>query len=152
MKKLFIIPILLMTACAPNQGQNRYNQYEVGQQTELDYGKILAVKAVAITGENTKLGMSAGIAAGSVAGYQVGNGNGQIAGLIAGAIIGGIAGHLAEQELAEQQGYEYIIKIDGEKKPRSIVQYQNANDVVFKKGDKVMIQSTGSYQRVVSAE
>ncbi len=152
MKHLFVVPVLLLAACAPNQGQNRYNQAEVGQQTELEYGKVLAVKSVAITGENKGIGSAAGMAAGMTAGYQFGNGNGQLAGLIAGAIIGGIAGHIAEQEAIEQVGYEYIIKIDGSKKPRSIVQYQNKDDIVFKKGDKVMVQTTGSYQRVMSAE
>lgn len=152
MKKLFIIPLLLITACAPLQGQGRYSQHEVGQQTELEYGKVLAVKSVAITGDNSGMGMNAGALAGSVAGYQVGNGNGQLAGLVVGAIVGGIAGHIAEQQMAEKQGFEYIIKIDGKKKPISVVQYQNKDDVVFKKGDKVMVQGSGQYQRVMAAE
>lgn len=151
-RSILLVPVLLLTACAPNQGQNRYNQAEVGQQTELEYGKILAVKSVAITGQNSGLGMNVGMAAGGAAGYQFGNGNGQLAGLIAGMVIGGIAGHIAEQEAREQVGYEYIIKIDGNKKPRSIVQYQNVEDIVFKKGDRVMIQTSGSYQRVIAAE
>lgn len=146
---VLLIPVLALTACVPNQGQNRYNQAEVGQQTELEYGKILSVKQVAITGQNTGLGASAGMAAGSAAGYQFGNGNGQLAGLIAGMVIGGIAGHIAEQEAREQVGYEYIIKIEGQKKARSIVQYQNKEDVVFSKGQAVMVQTTGSYQRVM---
>lgn len=152
MKKLLLLPLLLITACAPLQGHGRYNQAEVGQQTELEYGKVLAVKSVAITGQNSGLGASTGMIAGSAAGYQVGNGNGQLAGLIAGMVIGGIAGHIAEQELAEKQGFEYIIKIDGKKKPISVVQYQNKADIVFKKGDRVMVQGSGQYQRVMAAE
>lgn len=150
MKPIYLLPIAMLTACAPMQGQNRYNQAEIGQQTELDYGKVLSVKQVAITGQNSGVGSAAGMAAGSAAGYQFGNGNGQLAGLVAGMIVGGIVGHLAEQEAREQVGYEYIIKIDGAKKPRSIVQYQNAGDIVFKKGDRVMVQTTGSYQRVIA--
>jgi outer membrane lipoprotein SlyB len=152
MKKLFLIPVLLLTACAPQQGQNRYNSAEVGKQTELDYGKILAVKVVQVTGENSGLGSKGGALGGAIGGYQVGNGNGPLAGLLIGAVIGGIAGHIAEQELANTRGYEYIIKIDDKKKPISVVQFQNKDDVVFKKGDRVMIQVSGSYQRVMSAE
>jgi outer membrane lipoprotein SlyB len=152
MKKLFIIPILLLTACAPQQGQNRYNAAEVGKQTELDYGKILAVKTVEVTAENSGLGRNAGMAGGAMAGYQVGNGNGQLAGLLIGAVVGGIVGHIAEQELANTRGYEYIIKIDGKKKPISVVQFQNKDDAIFKKGDKVMVQGSGDYQRVVGVE
>ncbi len=150
MKPIYLLPLALLAACAPNQGQNRYNKAEIGQQTELEYGKVLSVKEVAITGENTGVGASAGMAAGSAAGYQFGNGNGQVAGVIVGAIIGGIVGHIAEQEAREQVGYEYIIKLDDQKKPRSIVQYQNKEDVVFKKGDRVMVQTSGSYQRVMA--
>lgn len=152
MKPIYLLPFALLTACAPLQSQNRYDHHAVGQQTELEYGKVIAVKEVAITGENTGMGTAAGIAAGSAAGYQFGNGNGQLAGLVAGMIIGGIAGHIAEQELAERRGYEYIIKIDGAKKPRSIVQNQHKDDVVFQKGDRVMVQISGSYQRVMAAE
>jgi outer membrane lipoprotein SlyB len=152
MKALYIIPLILLAACAPQQGQNRYNQAEVGKQTELDYGKILAVKTVEVTAENSGLGRNAGAIGGAVGGYQVGSGNGQLAALVVGAVIGGIAGHIAEQELADTRGFEYIIKIDGKKKPISVVQFQNKDDVVFKKGDKVMVQGSGQYQRVMAAE
>jgi outer membrane lipoprotein SlyB len=152
MKKLFIIPILLLSACAPQQGQNRYNKAEVGKQTEIDYGRIVSVKEVDVTGENTGLGSAAGMAAGATAGYQVGNGNGQLAGMVVGAILGGIAGHVIEQEAQNTKGYEYIIKIDGKKKPISVVQNQNKDDVVFARGDRVMVQGSGQYQRVMKAE
>lgn len=152
MKPIYLLPVAFLAACTPVESRGRYNQYEVGQQTELEYGKILAVKEVAITGENSGIGRNAGIGVGAMAGYQVGNGNGQLAGLVIGAIVGGIAGHIAEQEVAEKRGYEYIIKIEGSKKPRSVVQYQNKDDAVFQKGDNIMVQTSGSYQRVMAVE
>ncbi len=150
MKPIYILPFLLLTACAPNQGQNRYSQYEVGQQTELYDAVVIGVKQVAITGNNTGTGAGAGAALGATAGYQFGNGNGQLAALLVGAVVGGIAGHIAEQEAREQVGYEYIVKVGKQKK--SVVQYQNKDDVVFKKGDKALLQVSGSYQRLIPVE
>lgn len=151
MKKILVLLLVLTTACTPIQGQNRYSQHEAGQATEIAYGTITRVKPVAIQGQSTGLGTSAGMAAGSVAGYQVGNGNGQLGGLIAGMIIGGIVGHLAEQEVHNNQGYEYIIKLDS-KRAISVVQNHRDGDKIFSKGDRVMIQTSGSYQRVMEAD
>ncbi len=154
MKKQIIsslLIILLVSGCAKNQGQNQYNYNEVGQSTEVEFAQVVQVKQVDIQGRNTGTGAAAGMAAGSAAGYQVGNGNGQVGGLIAGMVIGGIAGHIAEQELANQKGYEYVV-VTEHKKTKSIVQNQNPEDVVFKKGDRVMVQTTGAYQRVMPTD
>lgn len=153
MKKVLIIGLALLplAACAPKPGQHQYNASDAGQSTEIEFAKVVKVKEVAIQDRDTGTGAAAGMAAGGVAGYQVGNGNGQLAGLIGGMIIGGIAGHLAEQELGNQKGYEYVV-VTEHKKTKSIVQYQKPEDVVFKKGDRVMIQTSGTFQRVMPTD
>jgi outer membrane lipoprotein SlyB len=149
--KRSLILLLLLSACAPVHGQNKYNFSEAGQVTELEYGKVIRVREVAVAGRNTGLGMTTGMVAGSAAGYHVGSGNGQIAGLLAGMIIGGVAGHIAEQEMQNYRGYEYVIRMEN-KKTISVVQNQQPGDKVFQKGDKVMVQTSGAYQRVTDAE
>jgi outer membrane lipoprotein SlyB len=151
MKRSILILILALSACAPIHGQNRYNFSEAGQATEVIFGTVLRMRPVDIVGKNSGLGMTAGMAAGSAAGYQIGNGNGQLAGLLAGMLVGGIAGHIAEQEMQNYKGYEYLVKLKGGK-TITVVQNQQSGDVVFKKGDKVMVQSSGQYQRVMEAE
>lgn len=145
-----LIPILL-TGCARNLGQNHYNYNEVGRSTIVEYATIVKTKEVDITGRNTGTGAAAGAAAGGVAGYQVGNGNGQLASTIGGVIVGAVAGGMAEQALADQKGYEYTV-VTEHKKTKTIVQYQNKEDRVFRKGEAVMIQTTGTYQRVLEAD
>jgi outer membrane lipoprotein SlyB len=147
-----LVGILLLTACAPQHGQNKYTAGEVGRAADIDFGKVLSVRKIEVNMPNTGIGASSGMALGSAAGYQFGNGNGQIGGLIAGMVIGGIAGHIAEQEAQSRVGYEYTIKIDGKKKPIAIVQHQMDGDKVFAKGDKVMVQDSGGYQRVLEVQ
>ncbi len=149
-KYLFLIPLLLV-GCARNVGQNQYNYNEVGRSVIVEYATVVKVKNVDITGRNTGTGAALGGAAGGVAGYQVGNGNGQLAGAIGGALIGAVAGGIAEQAMANQKGYEYTV-VTEDKKTKTIVQYQNENDRVFKNGDAVMVQTSGTYQRVLSAD
>jgi outer membrane lipoprotein SlyB len=143
---LLILP--LIAACQPQYSQNRYSQSEAGQATEVEQAKIISVKKINIQGENQGIGATAGVIGGSAAGYQFGNGSGQLGAVIAGIVIGGIVGQLAEDEAKNHQGYQYIVLTE-KKKTKSITQYAYDGDVVFKKGDKVILQTSGSYQRLL---
>ena len=151
MKKHLLILPLLLAGCARDLGQNHYNYNEVGQSVIVEYATVVKAKPVDITGRNTGAGAAAGATAGGVAGYQAGNGNGQLATTIGGAVIGAVAGSAIEQAAANRKGYEYTV-VTEHKKTKTIVQYQNPEDRVFKNGDPVMVQTTGSYQRVLEAD
>lgn len=151
MKHLLLIPILFLAACQQTPGQNRYGHAEVGKATVIEYARVLGVKQVEITGKNSGVGAAGGAAGGAIAGSHIGSGRGQLAGMLAGVIVGGIVGHALEQEMQNMVGYEYRVKTE-DKKIKTIVQHQNKDDIVFKKGDKVMIQINGEYQRVLPRE
>jgi len=152
MRNLFFIVLLVsLSSCQRNVGQNRYNYNEVGQSTIVEYAVVVKTKEIDITGRNTGTGATAGALAGGVGGYQLGNGNGQLATTIGGALIGAVAGSVAEQAIADRKGYEYTV-VTEDKKTKTIVQNQNKEDAVFRKGDRVMIQTAGTYQRVLSTD
>ena len=154
MKKQIIASLLIatsLTACAKNPGQNQYNYNEVGQSTIVEFARVVAVKPVDITGRNTGAGAEAGAIAGGVGGYQVGNGGGQVAGALAGVLIGAVAGAVIEQEAANTKGYEYTV-VTEHKETKTVVQYQSEKDVIFKTGERVMIQTKGTYQRVLPTD
>jgi outer membrane lipoprotein SlyB len=146
---LIFASLLLLVSCAQNPGQNRYNLAEAGRASEIEKATILKVKEIDITGQNTGVGAAAGISAGAIGGSYVGDGRGQLAALLVGAIVGGIAGHIAEKEMQNTKGYEYRLRTES-KKVKTIVQHQHKDDVVFKKGDKVLLQTQGIYQRVLA--
>ena len=148
MNKLLLIPILLLAACQQQPGQNSYRLAESGKATQIEYATILRAKEVKIIGEQTGVGTGVGGLVGGIAASNIGGGDGALLAAIGGAVIGGIMGSMAEQELQNTVGIEYILKVDGEKKAKSIVQNQHKDDVVFKKGDRVIIQLQGGYQRV----
>jgi outer membrane lipoprotein SlyB len=147
---ILLIPALLM-GCVKNPSQNNYNYNEVGQSVIVEFAQVVKVKEVDIQGRNTGTGASLGAAAGGAAGYQVGNGNGQLGGAIAGVLVGAVAGAAIEQAAANQKGYEYTV-VTEHKEAKTIVQYQNPDDVVFNKGDRVMVQTKGTYQRVLPTD
>ena len=148
--QLLLVPLVL-AGCARNVGQNQYNYNEVGRSVIIEYATIVKTKEVDITGRNTGTGAVLGGVAGGAAGAQVGGGDGQLAAAIGGVLIGAVVGGVAEQAMANQKGYEYTV-VTEKKKTKTIVQYQNDQDRVFNPGDSVMVQTSGSYQRVLTAD
>jgi outer membrane lipoprotein SlyB len=148
MKHTALLLAATLTACAP-ASQNRYGYQDVGQASVIEYGKIIAERPVDITGKNTGIGAAAGVTAGGIGGSLIGHGDGSIAGLLAGAIVGGIVGAVAEQALADRQGIEYTIREKA--KTVTIVQNIAKDDKPLRVGDKVMVQISGQYQRVLPA-
>lgn len=141
----------MLAACAPKPGQNQYYAGEAGMAVEVEYARVVGVKQVMIQDKSTGIGAGAGAAAGFAAGAQFGSGDGQVASALAGLIIGAVGGAIAEQELQNQVGYQYTV-VTKAKKTKTIVQQQGKDDIVFKKGDRVMIQTEGAYQRVIATD
>ena len=152
MKKIIVFAMLaasvaVLPACTDLQGQNVYNAQEVGKQADIEFGKILSVKKVKIQQEQTSgAGAIAGAAGGGVAGSQIGNGNGSVGATIAGALIGGIIGNAVEKGITDHIGVQYIIRKENGKTV-SITQNLAKDEEPLKKGQRVMIQTSGEYQK-----
>ena len=142
--------ILALSACATPNGQNQYSATDVGQSTLVEFGTIINVREVGITGKSSGAGALAGGALGGAAASNMGNGNGQAVAVVGGVIIGAIAGAAAEQAAIDSKGIEYTI-IKENAQTVTIVQNQNKDDRVLQKGERVIVQISGSYQRVLPA-
>ena len=153
MKKLLgsMLVLTSLAGCVHNQGQNQYNYNEVGQSAIMEYAAVVKVKPVDITGRNTGGGALLGAAAGGGAGSYMGSGSGSAWTTVGGAVAGAVIGGIAEQEAANQKGFEYTI-VTEHKVTKTVVQYQNPKDIVFKPGDRVMLQTTGTFQRLLSTD
>ncbi|MET0156232.1 MAG: hypothetical protein ABW189_09065 [Rickettsiales bacterium] len=116
-------------------------------------------------------GMLAGGAFGGIAGAGVGKGTGQAAAAVGGAVAGAALGALAESRLGQQDGFEYIIKLDtsGLKSDyyegtgamcnaisaattNGLVTVVQGADVVLPKGRKVYVVFSDKRVRVIDAE
>ena len=150
MKYLSLILLAALAACS-QPGQNRYGYQDVGQATALEFGTIVSVRKVDIQGQNTGTGALVGGLAGMGGGAYVGNGTGSLWAAAAGALAGAVIGGIAEQAASDHQGYEYVIVL---KNGRTVSMVQNAveGDEVLHKGQRVAVQESGSYMRVLPAD
>jgi outer membrane lipoprotein SlyB len=147
---ILVIPLLVLTCCSP-QGQSRYNYDEVGQISVVEFGTIISARQVDITGKNTGTGAVLGGTAGGLVGSAIGKGGGNAAAIVGGLVIGAVAGAVAEQAMANHVGLEYTILLRNGK-VITLVQDQEKKDRVFQPNERVMVQVSGSYERVLPAD
>jgi outer membrane lipoprotein SlyB len=92
-----------------------------------------------------------GSAAGAGLGNAIGHGSARGTGMLVGLAVGMVAGTMAEKAMDVQKGIEYTItKRNG--KTVTIVQTIAADDVPLRRGERVIIQKSGHYQRVLPAD
>lgn len=147
MKKILLL-IMFLTACSTNN-TDYYNNNEIDLISTLEIGKILRVRQIVIKNNDVYQGAIIGSIIGGVAGSIFGKGKGKIASSLGGAITGGIIGIISEKEF-NNIGYEYIIKINN--KNILIVQKLSEYKCFYKKGDNVLIKTTGDNQRIISID
>lgn len=149
MKKLILVcaSVAVLVGCQ-KPGQNTYKAGEVGVSRAVEFGTVQNRREVAIQGKNSGTGMLLGAGVGAGGGSYVGNGSGSDWAMAGAAVAGAVAGHLIEQEMQDSTGYEYVVRMQSGK-TKTIVQENIEGDVVFKRGDKVMLQycDSGEYQR-----
>lgn len=104
-----------MTAsCARDLSSSTYTSSDTLSLTM--EGQIKSVRPIKI--KNTDMlsdngtGMLGGGVVGGLAGANVGKGTGQAMAIAGGVIVGAAAGALIESKLGQQDGFEYIIKLD----------------------------------------
>lgn len=142
---------LALAGCAQRPSQNVYRYDEVGRTVAVSFGSIVSVREVDITGKNTGAGAVVGATAGAVGGSQVGQGfaGPALAGL-AGAVVGAAIGAAIEQAAADRKGLEYIVVLESGV-AMTVVQDVGEGEVMLKPGDRVIVQNSGGYQRVLPA-
>lgn len=151
MKKLVLLISLLTLSACGTPSQNVYDFREAGRSVIVVFGTVVDVRPITIKGENTGTGAALAGVGGAAAGAQMGNGSGQIAGAAAGAIVGIAAGAVAEQALQNKEGREYTVVTEGGR-TITIAQYFKPDEPIIQNGERVMVQTSGSYQRILPAE
>jgi outer membrane lipoprotein SlyB len=141
---------LAVIGCS-SEGQSRYNYDEVGKAVVVEFGTLIAARPVDITGKNSGTGAALGATAGGLVGSAIGRGGGNVAAIVGGVVVGAVAGAVAEQIAANRTGLEYTILLRNGK-AITIAQEQEQKDRVFAPGERVMVQVSGSYQRVLAAD
>ncbi len=133
---LALAAALSMTGCTSSLSSGAYARDQAQRAQQVEYGRVEAVRTVAIEGTRTNIGTGAGAIAGGVAGASIGSGDTeQTVGAIAGALLGGLAGAAAEEGLTRKTGLEITVRLDS---GRTIAVVQDA-DIQFRPGDRVRV-------------
>lgn len=148
---LSVVGCLMLAACAKPQGMSQYKYDEVGRSTIVEFATVISSRNVGITGRNTGAGALVGATVGAGAGSYVGDGSGQIWATGAGLLAGAVVGAAAEQAAADSTGVEYVVTTENGR-TMTIVQNMNPEDRMLATGSRVMVQTSGSYQRVLPAD
>lgn len=147
---LVCLAAALLLGCAARQSQNVYRHDEVGKTSAVSFGTIVASRQVDITGENSGAGAVVGAAAGAGAGSYIGSGSGEVWAVGAGLVIGALAGAAAEQAMNDRVGIEYVVTLESGV-TLTLVQEIAKGEAMLAPGDRVIVQNTGGYQRVLPA-
>ena len=146
-----LLAVALLVQGCETPGQNRYAAVDVGRASVVEFGTVLAYRQVDIKGKNSGGGALAGGAAGGIAMSGVGNSGGNAAAVLGGVVAGAIAGAMIEQSMADRIGLEYVISL-ANGKTITIAQELQKGDRIFNAGERVMVQASGTYQRVLAAD
>lgn len=149
-KSLFIIIALGLTlaACAKNSSQNVYQERDVGKSAVLNYATVLSSRPIDIVGRRTGAGGALGAAVGGGAGSAFGSGSGSAVGVGVGLVAGAIIGAAIEQNAADRKGIEYTIQLD-HGVLMTVAQEVVDGESQFQAGDRVVMQTSGGYQRLL---
>lgn len=133
---VLLAAVATLVGCASSLSGASYSRDQARVAQEVEYGRVEAVRVVAIEGTKSNIGTGAGAIAGGVAGAGIGSGSTtRTVGALAGAILGGMAGAAAEEGLTRQDGLEITVRLDS---GRTIAVVQAA-DVQFRPGDRVRV-------------
>ncbi|OJV46449.1 MAG: hypothetical protein BGO28_02575 [Alphaproteobacteria bacterium 43-37] len=150
LKAIALLCVLSVMSGCMHIGQNVYDNKEVGKASAVSFGVVVGMKPIDIKGDNSGAGAIVGGAAGAGAGSYMGSGTGQAWGIGAGLVAGAVIGGLMEQAMSNRKGIEYTVTLDSGV-TMTIPQNVASNDTPLNVGDRVIVQNTGGYQRVLPA-
>lgn len=152
--KNFVLSILvcgLCVSCTPRNSLNQYTEGEVGVSALVEFGTIVNVRKVKINAQQTGTGAVIGGLSGAAAGSSIGSGKGNAGATLGMAAAGVAVGMVAEEMIKDREGYEYTVtKENGV--TLTVVQNVVKDEPILSVGQRVMVQSSGSYQRVIPAD
>jgi len=149
LRPLAVAAALSLGACA-HADRNTYRASEVGKSSAVSFGSIVAVREIAIVGEQSGVGAGVGGVGGAIVGSQIGQGSGSVAAALAGVLVGAIAGAAIEQAAANRTGLEYTIALESGV-ILTVAQEAPPNERPLQVGERVIVQNSGGYQRVLPA-
>jgi outer membrane lipoprotein SlyB len=148
--KAFSLPMLLaatlMASACATSSSSTYDAKDVGRTVETTRASVVSSRLVNISGETSYVGPAAGGALGAATAGLASGSTGWWS--IVGAVAGAGAGYLAEKQIGNRQGIEYVVHMnDG--RTVTLVQNREGDEFPIPNGTPVLVQLGGQYTRVI---
>lgn len=139
-----LILVALLSGCVAGLKGETYTREDARTPQKVEFGVIVAVKAVVIEGTRSQIGAAVGSILGGIAASNASKG-GDLSTTI-GATAGGVLGHMAEERFTRAQALEITVrKENGD----LISVVQEVDDIKeFKADDKIRILTLNGVTRI----
>jgi outer membrane lipoprotein SlyB len=141
-----LVAALLLAGCAHPSGST-YEAGDVGRTIETTQASVVSSRVVKIAGESNAVGPVAGGAMGAAGSALAFQGSGLVA--VIGGVLGAGAGYLAQKQLNNRDGIEYVLQMD-DGRTVTLVQNRASDEAPLPDGTPVLVQVSGQYTRVIA--
>jgi outer membrane lipoprotein SlyB len=141
-----LIAALLLAGCA-HPSSTTYQMGDVGRTIETTQASIVSSRVVNIAGGTNALGPLAGGALGAAGSGMAFQGSGLVA--VIGGVLGAGIGYLAQTQLNNREGIEYVLEMD-DGRTVTLVQNRQSDEPALPDGTLVLVQVSGPYTRVMA--
>jgi outer membrane lipoprotein SlyB len=141
-----LVAALLLAGCAHPSGST-YEAGDVGRTIETAQASVVSSRVVKIAGDSNAVGPVAGGAVGAAGSALAFEGSGLVA--VIGGVLGAGAGYLAQRQLNNRDGIEYVLQMD-DGRTVTLVQNRAADEAPLPDGTPVLVQVSGQYTRVIA--
>jgi outer membrane lipoprotein SlyB len=141
-----LIAALVLAGCA-HPSDTTYETGDVGRTIETAQGSVISSRPVKISGDVNAAGPVAGGALGAAGSALAFQGSGLVA--VIGGVLGAGIGYLAQKQLNNRDGIEYVLQMD-DGRTVTLVQNRQADEAPLPDGTPVLVQVSGQYTRVIA--
>ena len=142
------VALMVSVAACSHPSSTTYGDREVGHTIETAQGSVVSSRVVDVAGEPGFIGAGAGAAVGAAGGGLAVNGPASLLVAIVGGLVGAGIGYMAEKQISDRDGIEYILQMD-DGRLVTLVQNREDEEQPLPNGTPVLIQLNGQYTRVM---
>lgn len=141
-----LVGAVLLAGCGHPSGTT-YQAGDVGRTIETAKASVVSSRLVKVAGETNMVGPVAGAALGASGSALAFQGSGLVA--VIGGVLGAGMGYLAQQQLNNREGIEYVLEMD-DGRTVTLVQNRAGEEQPLPDGTPVLVQVSGQYTRVIA--
>jgi outer membrane lipoprotein SlyB len=143
------VVLMVSVAACSHPSSTTYGDTEVGQPIETAPASVVSSRIVNVSDESSLVGAGAGAAVGAVGGNLAVTGPAGLLLAIVGGLVGAGIGYMAEKQMKDRDGIEYILEMD-DGRLVTVVQNRESDEQPLPDGARVLVQLNGQYTRVMA--